>query len=257
VTCGTISGNQRGRATAARRGLAATRVCATTLVLLFLSGGSLVEGAALRQGLSVDFVKEVPTEPGEEEVRGTVYHAPPDLTLIEVTHPISQRVLVDTSYVTIYYPSEERAIRLPSSGPMTLLFLQAFLGIADADLDLVRYGFKINRTEVRSDSLFVWWDPPTLLASGIGRARTAFSEDRLAEVSFFTDNGGPFQRTRFSDYILHAGRAYPMTIELSIYVPEPRTEIYRLSSPMFDRALPDSLLSLRLPPDVEIEDTRQ
>lgn len=232
-------------------------VCALAFVLSVAPRGGCGEPPVARTGLSIDFAKQVPTDPNEPEVLGTVYHAPPDLTLIEVRRPISQRVLVDTAHVTIYYPAEERAIRLPTSGPMALLFLHAFVGIADVDMDLDRYGFEIDRTDVGSDSLIVWWRPPELLGSGIEQARTVFSRDRLAEVSFYAEEGELLQRTRFGEYAEHGGHAYPMRIEISVCLPELKTEVYRMSSPSFDRALPDSLLSLRLPPHVRIEDAMQ
>ena len=49
----------------------------------------------------------------------------------------------------------------------------------------------------------------------------------------FAEDGGPFQRTLFGDYVVHDGRPYPMTIEISVYVPDPKTEIYRFSAQVF------------------------
>ena len=232
------------------------RVGAATLSIAVLaySGTILAGGMTAGQGLSVDFRKESWTSGEKEIVLGTVHHVPPHLTMISVNFPLVQKVLVDSSSMTIYYPEEGVAIRLPASGPLTLLFLQAFVGISDADFDLARLGFDLSRTEIRSDSLLTWWTPPITLSSTIGGAFTAFCKDRLAEVRFSDTNGKPLQRTRFREYTLHEGRAYPLSIELITYGSERKAEHFEFSNPAFDIDMPDSLVSLRLPPGVEIKD---
>lgn len=235
------------------------RVGAATLgiAVLVYSGTILAGGMTAGQGLSIDFRKESSTGGEKEVVLGTVHHVPPDLTMISVDFPLVQKVLVDSSSMTIYYPEEGTAIRLPVSGPFTLLFLQAFIGISDADFDLAQLGFDLSRTEIRSDSLLTWWTPPTTLSSAIGEAFTAFCGDRLAEVRFNDADGEPLQRSRFGEYTMHEGRAYPLSIEMTTFSGEPKTEHFKFSNPTFDIDMPDSLVSLRLPPGVEIVDTAE
>lgn len=232
------------------------RVGAVTLsiAMIIYSGTILAGGMTAGQGLSVDFRKESWTGGKKEVVLGTVHHVPPDLTMISVDFPVVQKVLVDSSSMTIYYPEEGTAIRLPSSGPLTLLFLQAFVGISDADFDLARLGFDLSRTAIRSDSLLTWWTPPITLSSAIGGAFTAFCKDRLAEVRFSDTNGKLLQRARFGEYVLHEGRAYPLSIELITYGSERKAEHFEFSNPAFGIDVPDSLVSLRLPHGVEIKD---
>ena len=230
------------------------RVGAATLgiAVLVCSGTIMAGGMTAGQGLSMDFRKESSAAGDKDVVLGTVHHVPPDLTMISVDFPLVQKILVDSSSMTIYYPEEGTAIRLPASGPFTLRFLQAFVGISDADFDLAHLGFDLSRTEVRSDSLLTWWTPPAALSSAIGGAFTVFCNDHLAEVSLNATNGELLQRTCFGEYTMHEGRTYPLSIEMTTFVGEPKTEHFKFSNPMFNIDMPDSLVSLRLPPGIEI-----
>jgi len=232
------------------------RVGAATLgiAVLVCSGTITAGGMTAGRGLSIGFRKESSTAGEKEVVLGTVHHVPPDLTMITVDFPLTQKVLVDSSSMTIYYPEERTAIRLPASGPFTLMFLQAFVGISDADFDLAHLGFDLSRTEVRSDSLLTWWTPPTTLSSAIGGAFTGFCKDRLVEVRFSDTNGELLQRTCFGEYTMHEGRTYPLSIKMTTFLGEPKTEHFEFSNPAFNIDMPDSLISLRLPPDIEIRD---
>jgi hypothetical protein len=83
---------------------------------------------------------------------------------------------------------------------------------------------------------------------------SSFHRDRLSEVLFNGSNGEPLQRSRFGDFEVHDGRAYPMNIELTTYGSTPETDHFTFSNPQFGIAIPDSIISLNIPPGVEVKD---
>lgn len=216
-----------------------------------------VPSASAIQTLATEFRLERSSGTGLEVVKGIVHYSAPDFTLIHVSDPIEQYFRVDSTSVVIYYPDEERALRLPAANTLTFPFFHALISIQDSDLNLSHLGFGIASSGFSGDSLIVRWEPPTALAANIGAIVMAYHSDRLVSLDFIDPKGNLLQRTTYSDYIVYKEDAFPLSIMSTSYGLQSAYERMDFESPRFDLVLPDSIVSFEIPPDIEIEDVYQ
>jgi hypothetical protein len=206
------------------------------------------------QTVSAGFLLERDNATVGEVVRGKIYHASPDFTLVAISEPIVQFMRIDSTSATIYYPAERRAIRVAAASTLTLPFFHSFVNLPDVGSDLSRLGFRISKSEITADSLMIHWDPPRTLSGSLSSVKMAFHGARLAYVELYDVDHNVSQRIAYADYVRYGETDFPLRIEASNYKPKETHERILFMSPRFDEALPDSILSFVIPVDITIED---
>jgi hypothetical protein len=185
---------------------------------------------------------------------GGLYHQNADRVVICVQDPIRQWIRITPRDVTIYYPAEQRALRLGPASPFSNPFYLLFLGSRGSDLDLGRAGFRLSRKVVLGDTVRTHWSPPEGMASRLRDARLTVVNDHLVAFELTAADGSLLESVLFSNYTKVGTQEFPLRLEMTQPPPNPSREEIRLSGLQIGVAPADSIAQFAIPSGIRIED---
>jgi hypothetical protein len=207
-----------------------------------------------QQTVTVEFRRTIQENGVDETVQGNIYYDGQKTFLI-TRSPILQWMIIENSQLLIYYPEEQKAIRILTQNPASLPFFQAFVGIVDEDAGLAKLGYSISKNEVRNDTLFIHWKPAAKVEKILGEYVYALYNNKIVYTVMKTPKGGIASRTYISDYTGYNGRFFPHKIHSILYNENSEVhEIIAYSNAAFGKPLPDDVLNFRLPDGIDVKE---
>lgn len=174
---------------------------------------------------------------------------------IIVRQPLNQWLYIEKNIALIYYPDEQKAIKLRSLNLILLPFFQSFIGMIERDMGLPKLGYTIEKHMLSGDTLCVYWSPPKSQRNNLGTVVTCLMDDKILCVKTYHSNGIMAGQTIYENYIQHDEQLFPLAIQTVSYSgTATRSELIRYSEPVFSDSLPDSITRFLPPIDVEIKE---
>ncbi|MDP8207508.1 MAG: hypothetical protein P9L92_12645 [Candidatus Electryonea clarkiae] len=202
--------------------------------------------------LTIDFVRNVKHHDVSESQSGTIFFEYPDKMLVKTKMPILQWMIFESNSLLIYYPDEQKIIKINTKNPTTLPFFQAFQAVSKSDFGLSEVGFSLQNSGIKNDTLEMTWIPPSELKKHISLVTIKLAADKIVSSVTRDTRGRNISDTRYSDHVNHGGQYFPLTIITKIYESNKisYSEEIKFSNPVFNSELPDDIINFELPADI-------
>jgi outer membrane lipoprotein-sorting protein len=206
------------------------------------------------ESLAVEFVREVTRDQKTEKTAGVIYYTP-QKTILEITHPLNQWMILKAGEIIIYYPDEKKAVKIKSSGPVQLPFLQSFLGVIEGNMGLSSLGFKLKESKIKGDLLLTYWQPPAELEKSWGECVLIFEKNKIISSEFKTPAGKVFIKTSYRQHQVYQNMFFPLEVAITQFLKTgPVKEKINYSNPSFDQSFPPKIINFSLPAEVEMKE---
>lgn len=208
--------------------------------------------------VSVNFTRNTATDASSELVNGIIYfQASINKVILKVTDPVNQWMVFEGNTMLIYYPVEQKAFRFTSNNPLSLPFFDAFLGMMQDDFGLPSAGFKLDRHEMKEDTLLTYWEPPGGTKKLLGKTIIALVKDKIVFVEIQNSTGEKIAKTTYSNHIQFGLSFFPLEIITKKYHKNVPTIIkIKYDDPQFNTSLPQEVLNFKIPGDIEIAESQ-
>lgn len=208
------------------------------------------------KSISVEFTQTITKKASNEVVKGNIYYQsqPSERTILKITEPITQWMVIEDKVMLIYYPNEQKAFRFTSENPFSLPFFQTFIGVVKDDFGLSEAGFKLIRHEVKKDMLLTYWEPPKKAKKILGDTTLGMVKDRLVFMKVQDTKGKRLAKTTYRNHFQYGERFFPLEV-ISVQYQKDSSIVEKVvyANPQFNLALPQEVLSFKIPLDVEIK----
>jgi len=191
--------------------------------------------------LSVEFKREIKMSNLEEIVEGKLYYQNnPYLTILEIQKPINQIIIVKDSQTLIYYPNENKSIKIKTQNPLTLYFLQSLIENFLENNGLVEKGYMISHYERKNDTLSVYFNPPPNLSHLLGQAKLVYIQNKLRYLEARNSRNIIINKVFYDNHIKYGNIYYPLKIYGVLYIMNDSiTELLTFKNLNFNIALPE------------------
>ncbi|MCF7911335.1 MAG: hypothetical protein K9M99_02315 [Candidatus Cloacimonetes bacterium] len=204
--------------------------------------------------IQVGINRKIITGGSEESVSGKIYYDG-DKTTIVISEPLLQWMIVEDNSMLIYYPDELKAIKLNTRNPVTLPFFKTFIGVINENLGLAELGYTIDRNEVVEDTLFLYWNPPQVLAKTFGQHILKLKDNKIVYSEQQNKKGKILSKTIYSDYMEVNNFTFPLQVESYVYEKKSvSVELITYSNPIFNGKLPEEIELFTLPDNIEVNE---
>lgn len=220
---------------------------------MILPAATIILGQSFKT-INIDFLKTVKQKNKKEIVQGTIYFDGVKTTL-KIFNPLNQWMILKGNEILIYYPDEQKAMRITSENPNTLPFFHNFLGIMKEDYGLSELGYTIRKNEMIEDTLFVHWEPPEKSKAVLGPIVVALVNDRIVLTKSRDARDKLILKTIYQSHVHYSGAYFPLQITMIQYTDNgPVSEEIVYSHPAFDKPLPPEILNFAIPEGIEVEE---
>ncbi len=184
---------------------------------------------------------------------GVIYYNQEKALTAHVTSPLDQWMIFKGDTLSIYYPDENKLIKMPSrSGEVTLPIFQLLINTNLEDLGLVKAGYTLNDTRVENGKITAVWKPPSTAKKILGDLIATYMHDSLISIVAFDPKDRVVSRQIFSNYMESEGKLFPGHLEVTKYGKVDSVfEIIHLNDVTFNAEISDELLNPAIPNDVE------
>ncbi|MFH1052556.1 MAG: hypothetical protein V1779_16680 [bacterium] len=209
------------------------------------------------QTFSADFQRET-IENGELLfTTGKIFFYKPYNVFIDVSEPLNQKMLIDSNLMLIYYPDENKGLKISSQEPLALPILSPFFSSTKSDFGLSIIGYSIKDYSMNSDTLSTKWSIPDQIDDNSYFFEIKTVNNRIIEVLVSKAKKNLLiKRMIFSTYV-ELSKELWIPQELVIYDNENAGQIVEsiaLKNIMLDIELPDSILKFIIPENAETEE---
>lgn len=207
------------------------------------------------KSISIEFTRTITEDTSKEVVKGNIYYQAPNLTVLKVTDPINQWMILENDTMIIYYPKEEKAFKYTSKNPFSLPFFQIFVNIGKDNLGLSEAGFTLVRNEIKEDTLITYWKPPKQVKKALGNIIVGLSNDKLVLVEMHSPKRKKLARITFGNHFQYGDIFYPLEVVSVKYQKNgSTTEKVVYDNPQFNVELPQEVLNFKIPDSIEVEE---
>ena len=163
--------------------------------------------------LQVDFTRSIVQNGIEEKTGGKIYYLSSNRTLVEVTTPLHQWMILEGNSLYIYYPESRDGFKIKSASPTSLPFFQAFMAVVQENHGLTDAGFTLESNEVKGDTLYSYWNPPESAKKVIQHAVVCMLNDKVINISVLDTKSRTISSTTYSEHIPYKNHYFPLNIE--------------------------------------------
>ena len=211
-------------------------------LIVYLSGQDIVR-------FQSSFRREVKKYGKSDSTAGEVFYTAQKV-ILKVSGPIRQWIEVRHNETKLYYPHQQKGIILKSKQESFVNFINTFLASVHEDYNLSSQGFSLYDNVFKGDTLYSYWrtDKTSIKFTLI------HYKNRLVKVESTDEENNFFTSVSFSEYILFAGRHYPLKMMfIHIYKDDRSEELVVLSKISFNQSFPDEIVKFKMPEDVELK----
>ena len=229
----------------------------TNLIISFVLSFFLISTAYSQEieNISVKFTRILTKKGAKEFVKGNIYYQAPESTVLRLTKPIHQWMLLVDNSMIIYYPKEQKAFKYTSKNPFSLPFFQIFVNIGKDNLGLSEAGFTLVRNKIKEDTLITYWEPPQKAKKVLGNIIVGLEKDKLIFVEMENAKGKKLAKIIFGNHFQHGDIFYPLEIiSIKYQKNSSTTESVIYDYPQFNIELPEEVVNFKIPDDVEVEE---
>jgi len=232
--------------------------------IIFMMSSVLIINSAYSQdieNISVEFIRIITEKGSREIVKGTIYYQVPSRTIVRITEPINQYMIIDEKAMYIYYPDNDKIFHLESKDPLSLPFFQFLVLISNdnwnKDLGLSKIGYTIKDKVVHGDTVFFYWKPPQNAEKKIGNFIVAIKEDQIVSTESKNAKGKTLVKITYDNYINCRSRYFPLQINSTQYSGKySSTESVTFSNLVVDKPLPKEIVNFKLPDNIEVNEAK-
>lgn len=184
---------------------------------------------------------------------GFIYYSPEKALTAHVTSPLEQWMIFKGDTLSIFYPDENKLIKIPSrGGEVTLPIFQLIINTSLEDLGLVAAGYTLNDTRLENDKITAVWKPPSTADKILGDLIATYLHDSLISIVAYNPKGKIVSQQTYSDYLISEGMLFPGHLEVTTYGKTDSVfEAIHLENIIFDIDIEDQLLNPIIPDSVE------
>lgn len=211
------------------------------------------------RNISVKFTQTIIKEASNEVVKGNIYYQsqPSERTILKITEPITQWMVIEEKVMLIYYPNEQKAFRFTSENPFSLPFFQAFIGVVKDDFGLSEAGFTLARSEIKKDMLLTYWEPPKQAKKVLGNTIIGLRKDKLVFVEVQDAKGRKLAKTTYHNHFQYGERFFPLEVTSVQYQKDSSiVEKVVYTNPQFNVAFPQEVVDFKVPKGIKIKEIR-
>ncbi len=184
----------------------------------------------------------------ENYVKGTMFLNDSNNLCFIVTNPLLQIVTFKAETTILYYPNDKKAFYLTGISPMDMPMNKSILQ-TEGKTDLSVYGMRFIKEKKIKDTTIVYWALPQRgfyldmkkIDEKIKRITIRYKKLKIGEIIY--DNYYEMGKVSFPQYI----KTVTYTKKDSIF-----QEILFSNTKTIEK-IPDSLINLKIPPDVEVK----
>ena len=225
----------------------------TLIILFFLFFAPSRSACQIVKTISLEFTRSTKNRTQVDTASGEIYYDG-HKTILRISKPISQWMVLEGNKMLLYYPEEQRALEFISQNPARLPFFQGFVGAMQEDFGLSELGFKLEKSSVHEDTLFVYWSPPKNTQKYIGPTILALKDNKIVYAKIKDNGGETITMTSFRNHFKHGGTYFPLHVT-SVQHTESDTIIEEIiySNPVFDEPIPEYVANFKIPANIKIE----
>lgn len=206
--------------------------------------------------LSGFFTRSFKVDNSSDSIRGNFYFLGSNKMHIEVNYPLHQIMIIESNITTIYYPDSREGVRLESANPVVLPLVPGLMMAVRSDYGLSDAGFKLDRQEMRGDTLVSFW-LHAKQPDKVGVFRIAECNDRLVYSHFTAVKNQIENKTTFSNHVLRKGISLPTHIVSIGKSPNGNShEKIILENLRVNEPISASVQHFRIPADARIENKK-
>jgi outer membrane lipoprotein-sorting protein len=196
-----------------------------------------------------NFQRDINKYGKSERTAGDVYYTP-ERIILNVTEPIAQWIIVHQYQTILYYPDQNKGIRLKSQQQSFVNFVNTFLASAQEDYNLSTQDFLLYENDFKGDSLYSYWQTD--------KAKVNFTlihyDNRLVKVESRDEENNFFTSVAFAEHVLFAGRYYPSRMVFTqIYKGDKSKEVVIFSEICFNQSFPAEIENFTIPENAELK----
>jgi len=205
--------------------------------------------------ISVEFTREYRETNSKEIIKGKIYYKAPFKTVIKITAPINQWMILEDKEMIIYYPDDKKAFHIISSvNPFSMPFFRAFIGVVKEDYGLTELGYTLANYETNDNSLISHWNPPKKLSKFLGEFILEFKDNKIIRVELKNPKGKTLSKSLYKNHILYDAIYFPLEISTVLYLELGSTfEKVIYKNPQFNSLLPKEIVDFKIPGDIEVK----
>ena len=210
--------------------------------------------------LSLDFTRELTENGKTEHIAGTLhYDVKAARTVVEVTKPVKQIMVVKDNVLEIYYPIEKQAFRFTSEGRIPLPFVESIIQSTQAEYGLTAIGYTLDKHDVVDAVLYTYWKPPEKAKDKLGSVILGMHDDRLISAEIKNPEGYIIGRSRYQNHSKIGTNYIPMEVTSSTY--GTKSEILQheqivYNNPQVNIETPNPILNFTIPKSVEVKEIK-
>jgi len=208
--------------------------------------------------ISVEFTREYSEDNKKEIIKGKIHYQAPSKTVIHITDPINQWMILEDKEMIIYYPDDKKAFHIISTwNPFSMPFFQAFVGVVKEDYGLTELGYTLANYETNDNSLISHWNPPKNLAKLLGEIILEFKDNKIIRVELRNPNGKTISKSLYKNHTLYGATYFPLEISTIKYMKSGAAFeeiVYR--NPQFNSPLPKEVLDFKIPAHIKVKEIK-
>lgn len=225
---------------------------------IFLSGifVCLIVSIAFAQvfkTVNIAFTREIKKNGIKEVSRGHIYYNNKK-TILKITDPISQWMIIDSKSIIIYYPVEKEAMKINCSLPVALPFLDLFINVINENFGLAELGYHVEKNEFKNDTLYTYWGPAEKNRGSMGQVIFALVNNKIVFSESKDPQGKTIFKTFYQDHITSRTKYIPLKMTILKFFETGITiEDIVYANPVFNQPLPKEIINFRIPDNITIE----
>lgn len=219
------------------------------LLFVLLPEISIVRSQTFKT-VKMEFTRTIERDNRQETSSGSIYYNSTK-TILKITEPIIQWILMTGDSLLIYYPNEKQALLMKCENPATLPFLNMFVGVVKENFGLGELGYGIIKNEMKGDTLFTYWAPPTTRRKFMGPVVLALLKNKLVLSESQNPQGKTILKTIYQNHISYRTKNFPLQMTVFQFS-EQGTIIENVTfvNPLFDQPFPIEIENFCIPQDV-------
>lgn len=206
--------------------------------------------------LKGEFVRISTVASESDTVMGNFWFFDKHRIILNVDHPLDQRMEIDGKVILIYYPGDKRAFRITCETPVLLPIVPGLVAALKPDGGLGGLGYEMWGYRSSADTVYSFWKHPSLQDDS-NRCELAHVDHSLVQVRLDMPEKQHETVIEYSDFVLVRDVRFPTSIfNRNVDGKTITTEWVYLGALEADLEIPDSIRQFRIPPEIEIEERK-
>jgi len=221
------------------------------MVLFVIIGFYLVNSVNI---LILDFERKVIENNTTEVTKGIIYFQKSKNTIIDVTYPLHQIMIIQNNELIFYYPEQKKAVKIISKNPIPPIFIFGILLSMQEDYGLSKLGYKLIGNSVKNDTLFTYWSPPKNIEKVAGKQVLGTIKDRIVYVETRNPKEEIVSKVLYSNFKVVGESQIALSVYSEVYNESKVIKEYiSYSNVKWNEKLPNWVEIFKIPESIEMK----